>query len=82
MENRLEFENGDTYYILIDFVQASDIIELWYNKGFKCDIIIHNSKKNSRHVVLETKKVMFADMIRRYHPGCRVNIKKKENGNS
>ena len=77
MKDIINYENGDIYYLLLDGTDAAAVMEEWYRHDFKCDLVIHKSKKNPGKTVIETKTVMFADMIKSMFGYANISIKKK-----
>ena len=73
MEN---YTRKELYQILLKKSELRGIIEDWDERNIQCDLCIRRAKTNG-HVVVETRDVMFANNIQRWHPGCKVNIKQE-----
>jgi hypothetical protein len=77
MEDIINYEDGDIYYLLLEGKDAAAVMEEWYRHDFKCDLVIHKSRKNPGKTIIETKTVMLADMVKSMFGYAKVSIKKK-----
>lgn len=68
-----DIKEGSTFQILVDNWSLGGIVEDWYETNQECDLRLRKAKTKG-HTVIETKGVMFASRIVRWHPGVKVNI--------
>lgn len=69
-----DYKGTEIFQILIKGCEANGILEYWIDKNLKTDLRFRRAKTRG-HVVIETKDVLFANYIRRWYPGCQINIK-------
>lgn len=63
-----------TIQLLVKSKEAGDIADDWATKDIECDLRIRRAKTHGC-VVIETQDAVFANHVRRWHPGCQVRIK-------
>ena len=63
-----------TIQLLVRDSEAAEIAEDWARRSIECDLRLRRAKTPG-HVVVETKNVIFANHVRRWHPGCQVYIR-------
>jgi hypothetical protein len=66
----------DIYQLLVKGEEAAYIVEDWEERNETCDLRIRRAKTKG-HVVIETDNPIYASMIKMYHPGCQVHIRKE-----
>lgn len=64
----------DIYQLLVKKDAAGGIVDDWAERNETCDLRIRRAKTKGC-VVIETDNPMYANNIRMWHPGCRVNIR-------
>lgn len=69
-----DYKGTEIFQILIKGCEANGILESWIDKNLETDLRFRRAKTRG-HVVIETKDVLFANYIRRWYPGCQINIK-------
>jgi hypothetical protein len=70
-----EYQQGDTIYILMDSLAAKGLLEDWLHHNYECDLHLHRSKQNKGKVVIETKDLMWAARIIKWHSYEKVTYK-------
>ena len=70
----MEYKGTETFQLLVKSANARSVIEEWTEREIQSDLRVRRAKTKG-HVVIETKDVMFASLIQRYYPNCKVNIK-------
>lgn len=70
-----EYKDGDTIYILMKSGSAESLMDDWLHLNYECDLHVHRSKKNKGCLVVETKNLMWANRIIRWHSYERVTYK-------
>lgn len=70
----MEYKGTETFQLLVKSANALSVIEEWTERDIQSDLRVRRAKTKG-HVVIETKDVMFASLIQRYYPNCKVNIK-------
>lgn len=70
-----EYRQGDTIYILMKRGNAESLLEDWLYHCYRCDLHVHKSEKNQGCVVVETKDLMWANRIIKWHKYERVTYK-------
>lgn len=69
----MEWENK-LYQILLKEQEAEAVVDDWVERNIQSDLRLRRAK-TKRHVVIETRDVMFAQNIQVWHPSCQINIK-------
>ena len=72
-----EYKQGDTIYILMTAMSAQGLLEDWLQHNYECDLHLHRSKQNKGMVVVETKDLMWASRIIKWHKCEKVTYKTK-----
>lgn len=70
-----DYKQGDTIYILMTAMSAQGLLEDWLQHNYECDLHLHRSKQNKGMVVVETKDLMWASRIIKWHKCERVTYK-------
>lgn len=70
-----EYQPGDIIYILMKRENTEGLLDDWLHHGYECDLHIHKSKQNQGCVVVETKSLMWANRIIKWHKYERVTYK-------
>ena len=70
-----EYQQGYTIYILMDAMSAQSLLEDWLHHNYECDLHLHRSTKNKGKVVIETKDLMWAARIIKWHTCDQVTYK-------
>lgn len=68
------YTGAELYQILLPGHEAAEVMEEWLERNIQADIRFRRARTKGC-VVMETKDVIFANHIRQWHPGCRINIK-------
>ena len=66
----------ETFQILVKGNEAVGIVEEWSEKNIQCDIRLRRAKTKGG-VIIELTDAVYANNIRRWHPGCKVAIKEE-----
>lgn len=72
-----DYRQGDTIYLLMDAESASSLLADWAYHNYECDLVLHRSKKTKGCMVVETKDVMWASRIIRWHHPKKVTYKSR-----
>lgn len=72
-----DYKQGDTIYILMTAMSAQGLLEDWLQHNYECDLHLHRSKQNKGMVVVETKDLMWASRIIKWHKCEKVTYKTK-----
>lgn len=67
-----EYQQGDTIYILMDAMSAKGLLDDWLHHNYECDLHLRRSVKNKGKLVVETKDLMWANRIIKWHRYERV----------
>ena len=70
-----DYKQGDTIYILMKRENAEELLDDWMRHGYECDLHIHKSKQTQGCVVVETKDMMWANRIIKWHRYDQVTYK-------
>ena len=62
-----EYQPVDIIYILMDAMSAQILLDDWLHHNYKCDLHLRRSVKNKGKVVIETKNLMWANRIIKWH---------------
>ena len=73
-----DYKQGDTIYILMKRENAEELLDDWMRNGYECELHIHKSKQTQGCVVVETKDIMWANRIIKWHRYERVTYKHKK----
>lgn len=80
MEEKAEiYKPGTRFLFLVDYFEASGILDDWMEGGYACDLRMRRAK-TAKRIVVEVADVMVAAMIRRCHPMAKVAIVRPEEG--
>lgn len=80
MEEKAEgYKPGTKFLFLVDYFEASSILDDWMEGCYACDLRMRRAK-TAKRIVVEVADVMVASMIRRYHPTAKVAIVKPGEG--
>ena len=72
MEHK-DYKPGTRFLFLVDYFEASGILDDWMEGDWKCDLRMRRAKTPKR-VVVEVEDVMMAYRIHRWHPNAKVAI--------
>lgn len=70
-----EYQPGDIIYILMDAMSAQSLLDDWLHHNYECDLHLRRSVKNKGKVVIETKDLMWANRIIKWHKYEQVTYK-------
>ena len=73
-----DYKQGDTIYILMKRENAEVLLDDWLRHVYECDLHIHKSKQTQGCVVVETKDLMWANRIIKWHNYDKVTYKHKK----
>ena len=74
MEKIKNYKGTETFQLLVKSGEAVEIVNDWAERGLECDLRLRRAKTRG-HVVIETRDVIFASNIQKWHPSCQVCIK-------
>ena len=74
MEKIKNYKGTETFQLLVKSGEAVGIVNDWAERGLECDLRLRRAKTRG-HVVIETRDVIFASNIQKWHPSCQVCIK-------
>lgn len=72
-----EYQQGDTIYILMDAMSAKGLLDDWLH-NYECDLHLRRSVKNKGKLVVETKDLMWAIRIIKWHKYEQVTYKHRK----